>query len=871
MSSLLPARALAALLLFALSFLAAPALAAEMRAARAPSALDLDGRVDEAAWDAAPAYSDFVESFPREGATPTQRTVVKVLYDDERLYLGVVCYDDRPALIQRQLGRRDSNPTADLVEVGIDPTANRRNGYYFSVNAAGVQRDGLLFGDTNLTDSWDAVWAAEVARRPDGWSIEIAIPLRILSFPQNRDQRWGILVRRTVPRTHQVFDSSLVPRNANALVSMFGALTDLRDLAPHRDLELTPYVAARASLRPQYSDPTRPTPRLFDPSLDIGIDLRASLSSDMVLNAAFNPDFGQVEADQLIQNLSTYEQYFPEKRPFFNQGLELFQPVGAEYGSPQQIFYSRRIGLKSPIFGAAKLTGTLRKGLEIGLLDAVVMGDGDPSRANVAYSDPDTATLTRYEATPDRSFRFHPSRPFHFGPNDELPAERATTTNYLAAVARQKVGDSSSIGGTVTAATPLAKRCYRGDFASDADYAAVDCHAIGTNAAALDWNLRSEGGKYVFLGQVDASEQVGGPIAGRVFRDGTRVFAGDIGTGMYMRAGKFGGEPLRYDVSYDFASPKLDLNAVGFQPTQNSQGLGVGLHLLHTSGIGSLHRIGVDLGAATNYTTDGRFLPRGDTAYLGSYVQLPGFETVGVTLGWEQPRYDIRDIQEAGVPYERRGDVFFDLSGSTDPNRSLSVVADVYAFKSFALGPVAPQWGGGGAATVIWRPDPRMETQLALHYDVKPQGARWVDTLDGNRFIFGKQDPEAFSITLRQQYVITRALTLQGYLQLFADVERFGPFYEATSRDGARIHQADLRLTTYADTASTHTSAMNANVVLRWEYRLGSTFFAVYARQQTELGTSDGIVPSHSVLPHRLLAGPGTDTFLLKWAYWFTT
>ena len=171
---------------------------------------------------------------------------------------------------------------------------------------------------------------------------EFAIPLDFLRFPRAPTQEWGFFVRRTIHRTHQVFDSTLVPRSANGLVSRFGTLTGLDDLVPHRAFQLTPYATARLQLRPQIMDPVYPTPRLVEPSADVGADLRVGLTSDLTLNAAINPDFGQVEADQVVLNLSNQELFFPEKRPFFTQGLELFQPVGAEFQTPMQLFYSRR-------------------------------------------------------------------------------------------------------------------------------------------------------------------------------------------------------------------------------------------------------------------------------------------------------------------------------------------------------------------------------------------------------------------------------------------------------------------------------------------------------------------------------------------------
>src|SRR5262249_19304568 len=268
-------------------------------------------------------------------------------------------------------------------------------------------------------------------------TAELAIPLDILRFPQAPTQEWGFLVRRTIHRTHQVFDSSLIPRSANGLVSRLGILTGLDGIQPRRAFQLTPYTTTRLTFRPQNSDPAFPSPRLTEPSADVGADLRATLTSDLTLNAAINPDFGQVEADQVVLNLSNQELFFPEKRPFFNQGLELFQPVAAEYGPPPfQLFYSRRIGLDTPILGAAKITGSGWKGLDIGILDAVVMGAPDPGKKDVAFlddPDPDDAFVHQVEGNPDKRLQFHLQQPLHIGLNSALPREPPVSRHYLAA------------------------------------------------------------------------------------------------------------------------------------------------------------------------------------------------------------------------------------------------------------------------------------------------------------------------------------------------------------------------------------------------------------------------------------------------------
>ena len=898
------------------------AVQGSIHAARTSEAPKLDGFPDDPAWQRAPPYSQFLEQFPDEGRVPPPefRTEVRVLHDDQTLYVLVVCHDPEPELVQRQLGRRDTPLVGDLVEVAIDSTLDRRTGYYFGVNAAGVLRDGLLYGDVNLADTWDAVWDAAVARLPDGWSAELAIPLDVLRFPRAPTQQWGFLVRRTVHRTHQVFDSSLIPRSANGLVSRFGTLTGLDDVVAHRAFQLTPYATARLQLRPQYSDPAFPTPRLVEPSGDVGADLRAGLTSDLTLTAAINPDFGQVEADQVVLNLSNQELFFPEKRPFFNQGLEMFQPVGAEFQAPMQLFYSRRIGLDAPILAAGKVTGTGWKGLELGLLDAVVMGAADPGKQDVAYldaPDPDDAWVHQVEATPDRRVQFHPQEPFHVGLNSSFKREPPVSRNYFAAVARQTLLGHSAVGLTFTSANPLTARCTKADIdrqkaLRDALPPAIqantadpirwddqgnDCAGFGGTTAGLDFNLRSGDGEWVALGTVLGSRRIGGP-QDDVLRDGTVMHPGDLGAGGYLVAGKVGGEGFRAFVDARYASPKLDLTALGYQQSQNQQAVGGNLRYYRSRGLGAFHELQINLFANTFWTTEGRWTARGNYAGLETSAILPGYQQLGWGVRLEVPRYDVREVDGYGVPFERLGDVASALFGSTDPNRPVVLSGFVFFARSFRQGPGEPQSAWGTELTLWLRPVAWSETQLIGHYEDNPQGHRYVDCLDTgagscrsaglgdptrNRFLFGRQDAQILSLTLRQTFVFTPRLTLQLYGQFFTAGSHYHDFAEASAAAGERIDLAALQpipLPAGVDNPDFHDAAFNLNVVLRWEYRLGSTLYIVYTRNQSVLGLTKTIdpltgavvkqqEPTSGLFPVRLGPGPTVDTFQVKWSYFF--
>jgi hypothetical protein len=840
-------------------------------ARRTPRPLQVDGRLHEAEWKEAPAFSAFVESFPQAGAPASFPTEVRILHDDHTLYVGVTCSDPQPDAIVRQLARRDSEPASDRVEIAIDSGAGGRTAYVFSVNAAGVLRDELLFADVNSTESWDAVWDAAAHVDGSGWSAEVAIPFRQLRFSDAPEHSWGFVVRRHVPRTHQVFASVLIPRQANPLspgdlvVSRFGRLEGLVGVDPPRGLELLPYLAARVNRRPRFSDPARPEPTLVDPLLDVGLDFKSPLGRRLTLTGALNPDFGQVETDEVIQNLSTAEQFFPEKRPFFLEGLDMFEPVGREYSIQQQLFYSRRVGLDAPILGAAKVTGSARPGLEVGVLDAVVMGAGNSALVPIGYGSPDPAALAPFEEDPDRSWRFRARQPFRFGPENALPNAHPVTTNYFAAVARQRLARGTAVGATLTAATPLEPRCRREEFASDADFDAAGCDAHGANALALDVNVPGEWGGFA---QVSLSQAVGGPDEGRTLRDGTVLRSGDLGLGGHMRWGKLGGEPWRFDVQYVYEDAKLDLNQTGFQPFSDYQWVDLSAHYVRPNGFGRFHAFQVDYLLDVNWTADGR-LPRGINTNVYSELQLPGYQVVGTRIGLELPQYDTREIARAGVPFERVGNAFVALLLGSDPHRKLQATAEVFAFRTLREGPFEAETGWGWDLEASWRPHPRLETRLDGAYGLKPQGPRWIETRDDGTAVFGVQDPEFVSLTVRQQLVFTPRLSAQLYAQFFSSAIRWGPtFYGASIRGRRDLSHEDLVPIPYDGDPASHEAVVNLNAVLRWEYRLGSTLYLVYTRSQGELPVRDGADVPGGIGAPDLFRGPVTDTVLVKWSWW---
>jgi len=364
-----------------------------VRAERASAPISVDGRLDEDAWRRAPVAGGFLQRDPNQGEPATEATELRILFDDGALYVGARLRDREPARIVRQLSRRDVVAEADSFSIFLDPHHDHLTGVEFQVSAAGVQRDAVIYDDNFEDDSWDAVWESAVAVDAEGWTVEMRIPFSQLRFPVASRQAWGVNARRVVQRKNEASWLALVPKNESGLASRMAHLEGIEGVPPAKHVELLPYVSTRA----EYVAPARPGDPFNDGSRlfgGAGLDLKYGFATNMALVAAINPDFGQVEVDPAVVNLTAFETFFEEKRPFFTEGAQVFSHFArsgaSEYLSffyPEpQLFYSRRIGRapqgsaaadfvdtpeSTTILGAAKLTGRTSGGWTVGVLEAV--------------------------------------------------------------------------------------------------------------------------------------------------------------------------------------------------------------------------------------------------------------------------------------------------------------------------------------------------------------------------------------------------------------------------------------------------------------------------------------------------------------------
>ena len=346
-------------------------------AVRIDEAPKIDGRLDDECWQKSGTWDgDFIQQVPNQGRAPSQETRIKILYDDNYLYVGIVCYDNEPGKIRKVLGRRDVN-NGDVAGIALDTYFDKQTAFEFNVTAAGQKVDLMHLGDYGWDFNWDAVWDGKSSVGDSAWYAEIRIPFNQLRFAKRDEQIWGMHVWRWIDRLNEENHWKLIPIDAPAMVYIFGKLRGIKDISTKRNFELLPY----SKIKHIPDAEKRLTP-------GVGFDGKIGVTSNFTLDYTFNPDFGQVEADPSVLNLTAYEVFYDEKRPFFLEGNNILNYNAGD----DLLFYSRRIGAapeypepapdervvgpeQTTILNALKLTGKNHSGLSLGVINSMTMAE----------------------------------------------------------------------------------------------------------------------------------------------------------------------------------------------------------------------------------------------------------------------------------------------------------------------------------------------------------------------------------------------------------------------------------------------------------------------------------------------------------------
>ena len=829
------------------------AVSPRLVAVRTHLPVTVDGKLDDPAWAAASPSSPFTQQYPDEGAPAAEPTELRALYDDHALYIGVRCVQRRSPITAR-LTRRDRVTSADRITVDISSRSDRLTAFHFGVNSAGVLDDGIFFDDTTYSADWDENWEARVATGPDGWSVELRIPFRILRFDRSPVQRWGLEVERYTEANHEWDHFAFRPRSAATFVSAFGILDGIAGIEPALPLELRVAGVGRLRHRDRQVLPSA-LAASHDWTGALELDAKTHPTQGTTLDVTLNPDFGQVESDQVVLNLSTFETFYPEKRPFFLEGIDTF-------ASPRTVLYTRRIGAvpadptlaadeqlidhvdPSRIWTAAKLVGAVGPRTNVGLLSALVAENTVPVQiVDVATGEP---ARISHVVSPLSLFNAFRAR-HRWGSRGGDLGLLATAVNRFEPSGLEQRPD-------VVTAVNCPKRSGAGRVTDDAYVGALDGHWYSPSA------------DYRLAGQV-----VGSVLTGpdRADRDGLPVCANNPGLGGTVTAAKQGGTHWLASTTQAISGKQLDYNDFGYLDRKNDYaGYADLTYRSFEPGRWSKERSAA-VAFSHRQTLDG--IPLGDNVRLQLATTLANFWNVSGAVYYHSRYFDDRETGD-GTALERASYVGGEIWMAADSRPVLS--GYLWAqYLALADGRLAQM-----STTVLLRPTPRLEMEIAPTVYATSGEPRFFAKDDGSAtYHFGRLRATNLGVTVRGTIGLLPTLTLQLYGQLFLATKHFTSFStypsDANAQTGPRprVRLDDLRGDGPAPTTNpdSQQTVLNVNLVLRWEFQLGSVLYFVYTRAQSpSITVPGGEVPRLDVAPLRHNHG-SIDALMLKISYWW--
>jgi len=854
----------------------------EFRASRAARPPVIDGHLTDEVWSGAQVMSDFTQIEPDEGQPASERTEARVLYDDRALYVAVRLFDREAAQIGRRLSTRDDDDSdADRITLYLDPMHDHLTGVMFRVSAANVQSDAVLFNDTWDDWSWNAVWQSNVSIDPGGWSVEMRIPLSQLRFTGGDRQTWGINLERYIRRRNEESWLEMVPKKETGRASRMVHLTGLDGLKPSRRLELLPYTAGRA----EYVAPSSPLNPFNDGSrlfASAGLDVKYGLTSNLTIDATVNPDFGQVEVDPAVVNLTAFETFFEEKRTFFLEGAQIFSNFGRggstdNWGvnnSEPQIFYSRRIG-RSPqlepdaefadpptattIYGAAKLTGKTAGGWSIGLLEAVT-------------STEKAATQTAF-----------------------VPGEAVVEpmTNYAVARLQRDIGRRAGVGVLATAVNRRLTTPVVGDALPDNAFVAGADGYLFLDADR-DWamNFSAAGSRVDGSAPAIARLQL---APQRYFQrpDAPHLRLDRAATSLSGFSGRVSlnrnGGLVRVNALFWGVSPGFESNDVGF----HSNGDRAGMHTVVTFRDVTPGRIirERDLWVAKAYVWNFAREMQSDVLGAQARVTFLNYWEGGVSTFLNRRTPDDRLTRGGPLAMSPRG---FDVNAwlETDERKPLSLEVE-FGMRDDAAG----GWERSASLEFNVKLSDRLTLSTGPEWERSYGYAQYVRSVPdptaadtfGGRYVFGGIDQWELTMTTRANVIFSPHASLQVYMQpLLAagdysgfkelarprtyDFLRYGDDIGSVSFDPAtRVYTADpdgpgaASPFTFSD-PDYNFKSLRLNAVFRWEMKPGSNFYVVWTREQQDFGNPGQFAPGRDA--RALFTAPGDDVVLFKVSYW---
>ena len=766
----------------------------------------LDGVLDDEIWKMAPRHGGFRQRDPNEGEPVSEHTTFQVAYDDEAVYFGIMCYDSEPDKIVSRLVRRDDYVESDKIQILLDPHYNRQRGFSFMVYPSGSVIDGVVTGisDRDWNGAWDGVWEAEAQIHEDGWSVECRIPFYMFRFSPKDKYTWGLQVEREISRRKERSQWRLIRKGEPGWLSSFGDLIGIENIQPARHLELIPYAMGRTTLNSE-----------TDLRGSVGGDIQYGITSGITLNATVNPDFGQVEADPATLNLSAYEEFFEERRPFFVKGASTF-----DFGDRRnRFFYSRRIGrqpryfeipegateLRRPeattILGAAKIIGRTNSNASFGIMEAVTA----PAYAQIQENG---------------KKRDHLIEPL---------------TNYFVGRVTQDILEGNSHIGLITTAVNRQT--------SNAAY-----------VGGLDWDLKFAAERYRVSGMIAASQA--GELEARK--------SGYLARLAFNKQGGW----WRFHTNLQTLSPDFEINDIGYARRNNMMRWFYDVLLRKDRPFSIFRQVSLGFFGWREWNYDGVSISRYSEIWTGG--QLKNYWDYSIWVSRHLESFSDEDVRRGGVVIKNPASWWTFARLSTDSRKMIRLeLGSIFAWDDD---------NQTSERSVNFRlnirPMSNIEVSIGPMYRYRIDDAQWVELVEENieghtkkRYVYGELMSRTLDFTTRADISFTPTLSLQFYVQPFITIGDYTNFKELVEPKSYQFKPYALN-----ENRDFHRRSLRGNTVLRWEFRPGSTLFLVWSQSREAALESIQEADLDFRPLHRLRSSftdEGRNIFLIKCRYWF--
>ncbi len=848
-------------------------------AVRLDEEIKLDGQLNEKVWHNGHGVTEFQQREPREGADPTEQTRVHIAYDDAALYIGARMFDSAPDSIVAPLSRRDEEISADLFVIYIDPYFDKRSGYYFGINAGGTRYDGTLYNDEWEDETWDGVWEGYVSRDDSGWCAELRIPFSQLRFKNSGELHWGVNFQRNINRKNEENFLSYTPKNSSGFVSRFLPLEGINDVKPPRHFELLPYVRAKAEFdRSQKNNPfhggKRATPA-------VGLDVKYGVGPNLTLDATINPDFGQVEVDPAVVNLSDFETFYEEKRPFFIEGSSIFNfsyggsrsNWGFNWGNPD-FFYSRRIGRapqgSSPghdyadipeattIIGAGKLTGKIAGNWNIGGIVAATACEKGRYKLDGVEMEQEIEPQSTYGV---------------FRGQKEIDEGRQGIGFIATMTSRNKISPH-----------------INSEFNKSAQTFGIDGWTFLDKEKM--WVMTSYIGGTRINGSTERMQELQSssmhyfqrPDVDHVTFDSTRTSLSGYSGRVLINTQQ--GNVL-FNTAFGVVSPSFNVNDLGFMFRSDviNYHIGFGYKWTKPNRIArEIWLIGAKFQSfdfSKNKIGDGLFA-------LGEF-RFHNYHIMETRLFQIQKRFDNRATRGGPMVIEPGG-LAMELQYTTDSRKAIVLGLGAGYYSS----PTIRDKELDLELKVEWKPRPNLNLSIGPSWSIEDEYSQYVtqekdlfaaETF-GTRYVFSRLQYKEIAANIRLNWTFSSKMSLQLYMQPLISHGNFTDFkelsrprtydYHIYTTEQIGFNGKDYRVTpdpAHPDASFTfsnpnfHLKSLRGNAVLRWEYAPGSTLYFVWTQDRNNDDYHNQFDIDSSV--NTLLKEPANNIFMVKLTYWW--